>query len=134
MFTTRPEIAGTFGAAAAAGRLARLDLEQSAWLLSYAAQQASGISTWMRDRDHVEKAFALGGMTARNAVTAAPSITYSRMLWNCSTKRSNGPRRFGGASRLAPWRARRCRTSASFKPAGPLGSCRCTASGGNACH
>jgi 2-methylcitrate dehydratase PrpD len=33
--------AGTFGAAAAAGRLARLDLEQSAWLLSYAAQQAS---------------------------------------------------------------------------------------------
>ena len=66
--------AGTFGAAAAAGRLARLDLQQSAWLMSYAAQQASGISTWMRDSDHVEKAFALGGMTARNAVTAATMV------------------------------------------------------------
>ena len=66
--------AGTFGAAAAAGRLARLDLQQSAWLLSYAAQQASGIATWMRDHDHVEKAFALGGMTARNAVTAATMV------------------------------------------------------------
>ncbi|CAN5391370.1 MmgE/PrpD family protein [soil metagenome] len=68
--------AGVFGAAAACGRLARFDLDQSAWLLSYVAQQASGISTWMRDRDHVEKAFALGGMTARNAVYAATMVQF----------------------------------------------------------
>jgi 2-methylcitrate dehydratase PrpD len=39
--------------------------------LSYAAQQASGISCWMRDPEHVEKAFDFGGMPARNGVTAA---------------------------------------------------------------
>jgi 2-methylcitrate dehydratase PrpD len=40
-------------------------------VLSYAAQQASGISCWMRDPEHVEKAFDFGGMPARNGVTAA---------------------------------------------------------------
>jgi len=39
--------------------------------LSYAAQQVSGISCWMRDPEHIEKAFDFGGMPARNGVTAA---------------------------------------------------------------
>jgi 2-methylcitrate dehydratase PrpD len=41
------------------------------WLLDYAAQQSSGISFWMRDSEHFEKAFVFGGMTARDGVTAA---------------------------------------------------------------
>jgi 2-methylcitrate dehydratase PrpD len=64
-------IGGTFGAAAAAAALSRLAPAQVAWSLSYAAQQASGILSWVADRDHVEKAFDFGGMPARNGVTAA---------------------------------------------------------------
>jgi 2-methylcitrate dehydratase PrpD len=64
----------TFGAAAAAGSLARLNERQSRYLLSYAAQQASGISCWMRDAEHIEKAFDFGGMPARNGVTAATMV------------------------------------------------------------
>ncbi|HTK01473.1 MAG TPA: MmgE/PrpD family protein [Bordetella sp.] len=61
-----------FGAAAAAGVLAGVDDETRArYLMSYAAQQASGVSCWMRDKDHIEKAFDFGGMPARNGVTAA---------------------------------------------------------------
>jgi 2-methylcitrate dehydratase PrpD len=62
---------GTFGAAAAAGALARLDARAARYLLSYTAQQASGLSCWARDTEHVEKAFDFGGMPARNGVTAA---------------------------------------------------------------
>src|SRR5215472_14270422 len=63
-----------FGAAAAAGALAGLREHQVRHLLSYAAQQASGISCWMRDTDHVEKAFDFGGMPARNGVAAATMV------------------------------------------------------------
>jgi 2-methylcitrate dehydratase PrpD len=63
-----------FGAAAAAGTLAGLREHQVRHLLSYAAQQASGISCWMRDTDHVEKAFDFGGMPARNGVAAATMV------------------------------------------------------------
>ncbi len=63
-----------FGAAASAGTLANLSTDQCRWLLSYTAQQASGVSCWMRDPEHVEKAFVLGGMTARNAVYAATMV------------------------------------------------------------
>lgn len=63
-----------FGAAAAAGALAGLEARQVRHLLSYTAQQASGISCWMRDKDHVEKAFDFGGMPARNGVTAAVMV------------------------------------------------------------
>lgn len=41
------------------------------WLLSYTAQQASGLASWQRDTEHVEKAFDFGGMPARNGVTSA---------------------------------------------------------------
>jgi 2-methylcitrate dehydratase PrpD len=61
----------TFGAAAAAAALAGLQAPQVRHVLSYAAQQASGISCWMRDPEHVEKAFDFGGMPARNGVSAA---------------------------------------------------------------
>jgi len=60
-----------FGAAAAAGALAGADYHQARYLLSYAAQQASGLSCWMRDEDHIEKAFDFGGMPARSGVAAA---------------------------------------------------------------
>ena len=61
----------TFGAAAAAGTLAQLDSRQLSFLISYAAQQASGSRAWVADDEHVEKAFDFGGMPARNGVTAA---------------------------------------------------------------
>ena len=41
------------------------------YALSYAAQQVSGIWSWVRDAEHVEKAFDFSGMGARNGVTAA---------------------------------------------------------------
>src|SRR2546427_11391407 len=66
----------TFGAAAAAGALAALDERGGRHLLSYAAQQASGISCWMRDGGHVEKAFDFGGMPARNGVSAAAMVAH----------------------------------------------------------
>ena len=66
----------TFGAAAAAGALAGLKQAQVRHLLSYAAQQASGISCWMRDPEHIEKAFDFGGMPARNGVAAAAMVAH----------------------------------------------------------
>lgn len=67
-------IGGTFGSAATAGALARLDAAGMRYVLSYAAQQASGIFAWSRDAEHVEKAFDFGGMCARNGVTAATMV------------------------------------------------------------
>jgi len=61
----------TFGAAAACAALTGLKSPQVRHALSYAAQQVSGISCWMRDPEHIEKAFDFGGMPARNGVTAA---------------------------------------------------------------
>jgi 2-methylcitrate dehydratase PrpD len=65
-----------FGAAAAAGALAGLREDEIRHVLSFAAQQASGISCWMRDRDHIEKAFDFGGMAARNGVAAATMVAH----------------------------------------------------------
>ena len=61
----------TFGAVAAAAALARLDEAGMRYALSYAAQQVSGVWSWVGDEEHVEKAFDFGGMGARNGVTAA---------------------------------------------------------------
>ncbi len=72
-------IAGTFGASAAAGSVARLNAQQMRWLLDYAAQQASGFAVWERDTDHIEKGFVFGGMPARNGVTAALLVSLG---WN----------------------------------------------------
>ena len=65
-----------FGAAAAAGALAGLRQRQVRHLLSYTAQQASGVSCWMRDEEHIEKAFDFGGMPARNGVAAALMVAH----------------------------------------------------------
>ena len=61
----------TFGAVGAAASLARLNEAQMRYALSYAAQQVSGLWSWVRDNEHIEKAFDFGGMGARNGVTAA---------------------------------------------------------------
>ena len=61
----------TLGAVGAAAALARLDEKAMRYALSYAAQQVSGIWSWVRDAEHVEKAFDFSGMGARNGVTAA---------------------------------------------------------------
>jgi 2-methylcitrate dehydratase PrpD len=65
-----------FGAAAAAGSLAGLKYDEVRHLLSYTAQQCSGISCWMRDAEHIEKAFDFGGMPARNGVAAAAMVAH----------------------------------------------------------
>ena len=64
----------TFGAAVAAGMLAELSELQLRYLISYAAQQASGSRAWVGDDDHIEKAFDYAAMPARNGVTAAVLI------------------------------------------------------------
>jgi 2-methylcitrate dehydratase PrpD len=65
---------GTFGAGAAAAALLGLDSLQAQHLLSYCAQQASGVGSSVRDADHIEKAFDFGGMPARNGMTAATMV------------------------------------------------------------
>jgi len=67
--------AGIFGATAATTALARLSPQQAAWTLSYAAQQAAGITSWRRGADHVEKAFVFAGLPARNAVEATAMVS-----------------------------------------------------------
>jgi len=64
-------ISSTMGSVAAAASLARLDEKGMRYALSYAAQQVSGLWSWVRDAEHVEKAFDFAGMGARNGVTAA---------------------------------------------------------------
>jgi 2-methylcitrate dehydratase PrpD len=64
-------VSSTFGAVGAAASLAKLDEKGMRYALSYAAQQVSGIWSWERDLEHVEKAFDFSGMGARNGVTAA---------------------------------------------------------------
>ncbi|HKA42515.1 MAG TPA: MmgE/PrpD family protein [Burkholderiales bacterium] len=63
-----------FGAAAAAGALAGLTTDQVRHMLSYTAQQASGLSNYARDTEHIEKAFIFGGMPARNGAAAATMV------------------------------------------------------------
>jgi 2-methylcitrate dehydratase PrpD len=61
----------SFGAVGAAASLARLDETGMRYALSYAAQQVSGLWSWVGDADHVEKAFDFAGFGNRNGVTAA---------------------------------------------------------------
>src|ERR1051325_3813689 len=64
-------VSATMAAAAAAASMARLDEKAMRDALSYAVQQVSGVWSWERDLEHVEKAFDFAGMGARNGVTAA---------------------------------------------------------------
>lgn len=60
-----------FGAAAATGAMLGLNARQVRFMLSYTGQHASGLYTMFRDPEHVEKAYAMGGMPAHNGVAAA---------------------------------------------------------------
>ncbi len=60
-----------FGAAAASSALLRLNADKVRHVLSYSAQQASGLYTLLRDTQHIEKAFAMGGMPAQHGLAAA---------------------------------------------------------------
>jgi 2-methylcitrate dehydratase PrpD len=62
---------GNFGAAAAAAAILGLNENLIGYALSYTAQQASGLTYWVRDEEHIQKAFVFAGMPARNGVTAA---------------------------------------------------------------
>jgi 2-methylcitrate dehydratase PrpD len=81
----------TFGAAAAAGSIGRLNAIQMRHLLTYAGQQASGVGSWIGDLDHVEKAFDFGGMPARNGVAAASFVLHG---FTATDDMFTGPRNF----------------------------------------
>jgi 2-methylcitrate dehydratase PrpD len=51
--------------------LLKLDARKMRYLLSYCAQQASGLRTNLRAPEHLEKAYVCGGMTAQHGVEAA---------------------------------------------------------------
>jgi 2-methylcitrate dehydratase PrpD len=72
-------IAGHWGALGAAACAASLTPQQMRWAMDYTAQQCSGIASWFRDRDHIEKGFVYGGMPARSGVTSAMLV---RAGWN----------------------------------------------------
>ena len=59
----------TFGAAAAAGALMGLSPRDIRFVLSYAAEQASGVPPFTRDTEHIQKAFG-SGRAAQNGVAA----------------------------------------------------------------
>lgn len=60
-----------FGSAAAVASLVRLPRERLLHVFSYCVEQASGSWQWLRDVEHVEKAFVFGGMPARRGAECA---------------------------------------------------------------
>jgi 2-methylcitrate dehydratase PrpD len=60
-----------FGAAASAGAMLGLSPLQVRYMLSYTGQQTAGLYTMFRDPEHIEKAYAMGGMPAHNGLQAA---------------------------------------------------------------
>jgi 2-methylcitrate dehydratase PrpD len=84
-------IGGVFGAAAAAGCAASLNAEQMRWVLSYTAQQSSGVESFPRDPDHIEKGFIFGGMPARGGVT---SVLLVHAGWTAVSDIMSGPGNF----------------------------------------
>jgi 2-methylcitrate dehydratase PrpD len=64
----------TFCALGAVASLARLDETGMRYAISYSAQQVSGLWSWVKDKDHIEKAFDFGGMGARNGVMAVTLV------------------------------------------------------------
>ena len=64
-------IGSNFGSAAAAASVLGLKADRVKYVFDYTAQQDSGKYYWVRDTDHVEKAFVFAGMGARNGVTSA---------------------------------------------------------------
>lgn len=60
-----------FGATAASCVLLKLDARRVRYALSYAAEHVGGIATMFRDTEHIEKAYAMGGMPAHDGLSAA---------------------------------------------------------------
>jgi len=60
-----------FGSAAAGASLLKIPENLIGYVLAYCVQQASGSYNWLRDREHMEKAFLFAGMPARNGASAA---------------------------------------------------------------
>jgi 2-methylcitrate dehydratase PrpD len=67
-------MSSTFCALGAAAPLAELDERRMRYAISYAAQQVSGLWSWVNDERHVEKAFDFAGMGARNGVMAVTMV------------------------------------------------------------
>lgn len=65
-----------FGATAAAAAMLKLDARSVRYAISYAVQQAAGVTTLFRDSQHAEKAFAMGGMPAHNGLAAALMVQH----------------------------------------------------------
>ncbi|MGH1351128.1 MAG: MmgE/PrpD family protein [Methyloligellaceae bacterium] len=63
--------APVFGGAAAASSMLGIPENKISDVLAYCVQQASGSYNWMRDEEHIEKAFVFAGMPARNGAAAA---------------------------------------------------------------
>jgi 2-methylcitrate dehydratase PrpD len=67
-------MSSTFCALGAAAPLAQLDERRMRFAISYAAQQVSGLWSWVNDEEHIEKAFDFAGMGARNGVMAVTMV------------------------------------------------------------
>jgi 2-methylcitrate dehydratase PrpD len=65
-----------FGAAAAAGALLRHNAAKMRHTLTYAAEQTAGLYIMFRDPEHIEKAYAMGGMPAHNGTAAALMVAH----------------------------------------------------------
>lgn len=64
-------VGALWGSGGAAAALAGFDTVTARRLLSYLAHETSGLSCWMAEHDHVQKAYVFGAMGAKNAVCAA---------------------------------------------------------------
>lgn len=70
IFSTH-SIGALFAAAATGAAMIGLNRHQAEAMLSFTAQQASGLQYWNRDPHHVEKSFDFGGKAAKLGVFAA---------------------------------------------------------------
>jgi 2-methylcitrate dehydratase PrpD len=69
-------IGGAFGATAACASLFGLDSRRVRHAISYACQLASGVTSWNRDEEHVEKAYVFAGMPASHGALAAVMVDF----------------------------------------------------------
>jgi len=67
---------GAFGSASAAASLRGLDPVRVQHLLSYVAQQVSGMNTWLTEAAHVEKAYMHGAWPAYSALLALSLVEH----------------------------------------------------------
>jgi 2-methylcitrate dehydratase PrpD len=65
---------GAFCSGGAVASLRNFDSQHVRFMLSYLGQMSSGVRTYLRAPDHVEKAFVYGGMPASQALLAASLV------------------------------------------------------------